>query len=89
VTYCVNHSGEDTGKKVASSLQQTNWMGSFDQTEAAVPQEAVEKLVRFGQQVGVTAHEMISLLDSGIEMHDLLAFLASKGSVPHRWQRNR
>ena len=65
--------------KVAPSLQQTNWIGSFDQTNAAVLQQAVEKLVRFGQHVGVTAGDMISLLDSGIDMRDLLAFLASKG----------
>jgi hypothetical protein len=43
-------------------------------------EQAVEKLVRFGQQVGVTPEEMISLLDSGISIRDLLAFLASKTS---------
>ena len=43
-------------------------------------QQTVEKLVRFGQQVGVTPEEMISLLDSGISIHDLLGFLASKTS---------
>jgi hypothetical protein len=43
-------------------------------------QQAVEKLVRFGQQVGVTPEEMISLLDSGISIRDLLAFLSSKTS---------
>jgi len=36
--------------------------------------------VWYGQQVGVTPEEMISLLDSGISIHDLLAFLASKAS---------
>jgi len=36
--------------------------------------------VRFGQQVGVTPEEMISLLDSGISIQDLFAFLASKSS---------
>ena len=34
--------------------------------------------VRFGQQVGVTPAEMISLLDSGLSVRDLLAFLATK-----------
>jgi hypothetical protein len=34
--------------------------------------------VRFGQQVGVTPEEMISLLDSGLSVRDLLAFLTSK-----------
>jgi hypothetical protein len=43
-------------------------------------QQAVEKLVRFGQRVGVTPEDMISLLDSGISIHDLLRFLASKTS---------
>ena len=41
---------------------------------------AAEKLVRFGQRVGVTPEEIISLLDSGISIRDLLAFLASKSS---------
>jgi hypothetical protein len=41
---------------------------------------AVEKLVRFAQQVSITPDEMISLLDSGIEMRNLLAFFASKVS---------
>jgi hypothetical protein len=43
-------------------------------------QQAAEKLVRFGRQVGVTPEEMISLLDSGISIRDLLVFLASKTS---------
>jgi hypothetical protein len=33
-----------------------------------------------GKQVGVTPEEMISLLDSGVSIPDLLAFLASKTS---------
>ena len=52
----------------------------FDERDAPLLARAVEKLVRFGQQVGVTPEKMISLLDSGISMRDLLAFLASKGS---------
>jgi hypothetical protein len=43
-------------------------------------QQAIEELVRFGQQVGVTPEDMISLLDSGISIHDLLGYLASKTS---------
>ena len=39
-----------------------------------------DELVRFGQKIGVTPEEMISLLDSGISIPDLLAFLASKAS---------
>ena len=52
----------------------------FDEVDAHLLEQTVEKLVRFGQQVGVTREEMISLLDSGISMRDLLAFLASKSS---------
>jgi hypothetical protein len=39
-------------------------------------EQAAEKLVRFGQQVGVTPEEMIS----GISIRELLAFLAAKNS---------
>jgi hypothetical protein len=41
-------------------------------------EQAVEKVVRVAEQVGVTPEEIISLLDSGISIRDLLAFLASK-----------
>jgi hypothetical protein len=51
-----------------------------DEGDAHTLEQAVEKLVSFGQRVGVTAEEMISLLDSGIGMQDLLAFLAAKDS---------
>jgi hypothetical protein len=53
---------------------------NFDERDALLLEQAVEKLVRFGQQVDVTPEEMISLLDSGISIRDLLAFLASKTS---------
>jgi hypothetical protein len=43
-------------------------------------EQAVEKVVRVAAQVGVTPEEIISLLDSGISIRDLLAFLASKRS---------
>jgi hypothetical protein len=43
-------------------------------------EQAVEKVVRVAEQVGVTPEEIISLLDSGITIRDLLAFLASKAS---------
>jgi hypothetical protein len=52
----------------------------FVERDAILLQQAVEKLVQFGQQVGVAPEEMISLLDSGISIGDLLAFLASKTS---------
>ena len=44
-------------------------------------EKLVGKLVWYGQQVGVTPEEMISLLDSGISIHDLFAFLATKLSA--------
>jgi hypothetical protein len=53
---------------------------AFNERDAILLERVAEKLVRFGQQVGVTPEEMISLLDSGISIRDLLAFLASKAS---------
>jgi len=52
----------------------------FDERDAILLEQVVEKLVWYGQQVGVTPEEMISLLDSGISIKDLFAFLASKSS---------
>ena len=40
--------------------------GGLVEKDATLLQQAVEKLVRFGQRVGVAPEEMISLLDSGI-----------------------
>ncbi len=57
-----------------------NDCGCFLEKDAVLLQQAVERLVRFGQQVGVSPEEMISLLDSGISVPGLLAFLASKAS---------
>ncbi len=51
---------------------------SAEQDEILLRQ-AVEKLVQFGQQVGVSPEEMIALLDSGISVRNLLAFLEWKG----------
>jgi len=50
----------------------------FVEKDRLLLEQAVEKVARFGQQVGVTPEQMISLLDSGITIRDLLAFLASK-----------
>jgi hypothetical protein len=52
----------------------------FDEKDVILLEQVAEKLVWYGQQVGVTPEEMISLPDSGISIHDLLAFLASKSS---------
>jgi hypothetical protein len=48
--------------------------------EARLLEEAVVKLVLYGRKVGVLPEQMIDLLDSGMSMSDLLAFLASKNS---------
>jgi hypothetical protein len=53
---------------------------AFDEKDAIFLKQVAEKLVRFRRQVGVTPEEMISLLDSGISIKDLFAFLASKAS---------
>ena len=47
-------------------------------SETELLNSAVEKLIRAGEQVGVTAEDMITLLDSGCSMHNLLVLLASK-----------
>jgi hypothetical protein len=39
---------------------------------------AVEKVVRLAQEVGVTPADIVSLLDSGISIPDLLALIASR-----------
>jgi hypothetical protein len=52
----------------------------FHEKDAILLEHVAEKLVWYGQRVGVTPEEMISLLDSGIGIRDLLAFLASKSS---------
>jgi len=52
----------------------------FDEKDAILLERIAEKLVSYGQRVGVTPEEMISLLDSGISIKDLFAFLVSKSS---------
>jgi hypothetical protein len=62
------------------SLREEKCSGGFAETDALLLETAVEKLVRLGRLVGVSPEEMISLLDSGISIHDLLVFLSSKSS---------
>jgi hypothetical protein len=52
----------------------------FDERDAILLEHVAEKLVWYGQQVGVTPEEMISLLDSGISIKDLFASLVTKSS---------
>jgi hypothetical protein len=48
--------------------------------ETEMLNRAVDKIIRYGEKVGVRPEEMISLLDSGMSIRDLLLFLASKDS---------
>ena len=50
------------------------------ESDTKLLERAVEKLVLYGEQVGVTPEEMISLLDSGVSIRELLAFLVAKDS---------
>lgn len=52
----------------------------FTEHHRRLLEEAVEKVVLVAQRVGVTPGEIVSLLDSGISVPDLLAFIASKTS---------
>ena len=49
--------------------------------DTALLQHAVKELVRFGRTVDVSPEDMISLLESGVSVPDLLAFLTLKASV--------
>ena len=48
------------------------------QEQVEILEVAVEKLVRAGEQAGITTEEMIGLLDSGIDIRELLDYIASK-----------
>lgn len=73
---------------ISHSAQSINGSQSkdLDERDVILLEQIVEKLVRYGQRVGVTPEEMISLLDSGISIHVLLAFLAAKSSGARRWE---
>ena len=65
--------------------QLRNWHG-IRPKEDSVKQDdillqlAIVRLVQFGQQVGVSPEEMVLMLESGVSVHDLLAFLERKAS---------
>ena len=50
------------------------------ETHRLLLEQAVEKVVRVAGRVGVTPDEIVSLLESGMSITELLAFLASKPS---------
>lgn len=56
-------------------------MDAMQPDEEVNLQMALEKLVRFGQQVGIGPDEMIRLLESGITLSELLRYVASKSGV--------
>ncbi len=57
-----------------------NTQEQVDENEAKIIEKAAEKLLPYGERVGATAEDMISLFDSGISMRELLVLLVSKGS---------
>jgi hypothetical protein len=48
------------------------------QEQVLILEVAVEKLVRAGEQAGITPEEMIGLLDSGMDIRELLDYIVSK-----------
>jgi hypothetical protein len=75
-----NCSSEDTDMAPQGSKLCPKLNHSCIEERDELLQGAVEKLARFGQRVGVTPEEMISLLDSGVSIQNLLAFVAAKNS---------
>lgn len=47
-------------------------------TQTAVLRRAVAKLLVIGEQVGVSSDQMISLLQSGLTVRELLDYLAAR-----------
>jgi hypothetical protein len=54
--------------------------GEWTEIDSKILEGAAEKLILYGQQVGVMPEDLISLLDSGISIRELLIFLLSKSS---------
>jgi hypothetical protein len=52
----------------------------FDKEQMQILHNAVDKLIRFGELVGVNAEEMVLLLDSGMTVRGLLYYLVSQSS---------
>lgn len=69
------------GSRMASILPAQLPHSDRVEEDAVILQRAVKKLALFGQRVGVTPEEMISLLESGCSVHDLLAVVASTKSA--------
>lgn len=52
----------------------------LDERQSLVLERAVEKVVRLGEAVGVTPEEMVTMLDVGITVGELLEYLATRKS---------
>jgi hypothetical protein len=63
----------------ARSLESGN-LNQLDEDEALLLEKIADRLVRFGQLVGMTPEEIVSLLDSGVSIHDLVAVIVSRRS---------
>ena len=61
----------------ARSLASDN-LNQLDETEALLLEKVADKLVRFGQLMGMTPEEIVSLLDSGVSIRDLVAVIVSR-----------
>jgi hypothetical protein len=57
---------------------------ALDNCQQSVLETAVEKLLRFGELVGVTPEDMIRLLDSGLTIGELLDYLAARRPSPSK-----
>lgn len=57
---------------------------ALDDCQQSVLEKAVEKLLRFGELVGVTPEDIIRLLDSGLTIGELLNYLASRRPLPSK-----
>jgi hypothetical protein len=53
-------------------------MDSHPKDVVRLVQQAVERLLQFGQQIGISPDEILSLLLKGMSVPDLLVFLDSK-----------
>lgn len=64
-------------------LPSDSWQDSpeeWDREQIPGLSNAIDKLVQFGQQVGVSPEEMAVLLESGMSMRGLLYYLVSQSS---------
>ncbi len=51
--------------------------------DAILLERAAEKLVAYGEDVGVTPEEMINLLNEGMSVTELIAYVISRGTVQY------